>query len=70
MALCATVCRSILTKSDHRKLRCRPQGEQLPITTLVQPSFSAESPDARYARPFNTAKGVVCDWWISKLDTL
>ena len=45
-------------------------GEQLPITTLVQPSLNATGPNARYARPFNTAKGVTCEWWISKLTSL
>ena len=45
-------------------------GEQLPITTLVQPSNASGAPDARYARPFNIAAGVTCATRISKLASL
>ena len=45
-------------------------GEQLPITTLVQPSNASGAPDARYARPFNTAAGVTCGTTISRLASL
>ena len=45
-------------------------GEQMPITTLVQPSNASGAPDARYARPFNTAAGVTCGTRISKLASL
>ena len=41
-------------------------GEQLPITTLVDPSL-VSGPDKRFVRPFNTAVGVSCEWRISKL---
>ena len=44
-------------------------GEQCPITTLVQPS-RASPPGARYARPFNTAKGVACEAAVSRLVSL
>ena len=47
-------------------------GDQLPITTLVQPSFHGGSngPDSRYVRPFNNVAGVQCDFWGSKLVSL
>lgn len=46
-------------------------GEHCPITTLVQPS-AASTPDARYARAFNTAasSGVQCEVTVSKLQSL